>query len=74
MQYDACNIYKSKACGRIAQNSGGRKWEYTVVKVLHYMSNGTLPEGHNKLKVYVINPEVNVKVLITSNSLRFSGL
>ena len=74
MQYDACNIYKSKVCDRIAQNSGGRKWEYTVVKVLHHMPNGTLPEGHSKLKVYVINPKVNEKVLITSNSLRFSGL
>lgn len=66
MQYDACNIYKSEICDRIAQNSRRRKWEYTVVKVLLSMPNGTLFEGCNKLKVYVINPKVKVKVLITS--------
>ena len=69
MQYDACNTYNSEICDRRAQNSGGKKWEYTVVKALHYMPNGTLFEGHNKLKVYVINPKVKVKVLITSSSL-----
>lgn len=50
-------------CAKIVQSSGGKKWEYTVVKILHYMQNGILLEGCNKLKMYVINPKATTKLI-----------